>query len=157
LAQASYTLSYLRGNWAGLFRPETGQLDPNINSDFDLRSLLPNRDGPLPGDSTHRFQIYGAKDFILPSDLDITVGLTWRSASGQPLSYLGSHLLYGPGEVFILPRGAAGRLPWTHTIDPHLGFGVRLSKDAHLQISMDIFNLFNFQAVTARDPQFTTA
>ena len=43
LAQVSYTYSYLRGNYAGLFRPETGQLDPNINSDFDLRSLLENR------------------------------------------------------------------------------------------------------------------
>ena len=32
LAQASYTLSWLRGNYSGLFRPETGQLDPNINS-----------------------------------------------------------------------------------------------------------------------------
>ena len=39
LAQASYTWSRLYGNYSGLFRPETGQLDPNINSDFDLLSL----------------------------------------------------------------------------------------------------------------------
>src|SRR6185369_11752376 len=66
LGQASYTLSSLRGNYAGLFRPETGQLDPNINSDFDLRSLLVNHTGPLPGDRTHQLKLYGAKDFVLP-------------------------------------------------------------------------------------------
>jgi hypothetical protein len=53
LAQANYTVSWLRGNYAGLFRPETGQLDPNINSDFDWTSLHANRKGGLPGDRRH--------------------------------------------------------------------------------------------------------
>jgi outer membrane receptor protein involved in Fe transport len=156
LAQASYTLSYLRGNWAGLFRPETGQLDPNINSDFDLRSLLPNRDGPLPGDRTHQIQIYGAKDFLLPNDMDITLGATYRTHSGEPTSFLGSHNLYGADEVFVLPRGVGDRLPWIHNIDTKLTFGMRLTKDSHLQVSMDIFNLFNFQGVTSRDETYTS-
>ncbi len=47
MAQVSYTLAWLRGNYAGLYRPETLQLDPNINSDFDLKSLTVNRDGSL--------------------------------------------------------------------------------------------------------------
>ena len=45
--------------------PETGQLDPNINSDFDLISLLANRTGPLPGDRTHQLKVFGAKEFLL--------------------------------------------------------------------------------------------
>ena len=49
LAQASYTWSRLRGNYSGLFRPETGQLSPNMTRDFDLISLPFNRTGPLPG------------------------------------------------------------------------------------------------------------
>src|SRR4029079_17640048 len=112
LANVSSTASSLRGNYAGLFRPETGQLDPNINSDFDLKSLLANRDGPLPGDRTHQIKLYAAKDFLVGGNMDILVGLTFRTASGTPLSYLGSHPLYGPGEVYILPRGAAGRGDW---------------------------------------------
>src|SRR5690606_33480187 len=56
----SYTLSWLRGNIAGVFRPETGQLDPNINSDFDLISLLDNRFGPLPGDRRHAIKVFTA-------------------------------------------------------------------------------------------------
>ncbi len=45
----SYTWSDLRGNYPGLFRPETGQLDPNINADFDLISLAPEPHGSAPG------------------------------------------------------------------------------------------------------------
>ncbi|MFO0758863.1 MAG: TonB-dependent receptor [Byssovorax sp.] len=155
LAQASYTVSSLRGNWAGLFRPETGQIDPNINSDFDLSTLLPNRTGPLPGDHTHQIKLYGAKDFILPAKALITLGGTYRGYSGGPTSFLGSHAIYGPDQAFILPRGSGERLPWVHNIDAHLGVGMQLTKDSAVQISMDVFNLFNFQAETARDQRYT--
>ncbi len=157
LAQASYTVSFLRGNYAGLFRPETGQLDPNINSDFDLKSLLPNRSGPLPGDSTHSIKIFAAKDFQLPGNMDIQLGISWRSRSGTPLNYLGSHNIYGGDEVFILPRGSAGRTPWVHGFDTHLGYAVRFTKDVNLTLTMDIFNLFNFQAATAMDQTYTNS
>ncbi|MFO0761632.1 MAG: TonB-dependent receptor [Byssovorax sp.] len=155
LAQVSYTASWLRGNYAGLFRPETGQLDPNINSDFDLRSLLPNRDGPLPGDRTHSIKVYGAKDFILPYGMDVLVGATFRTRSGSPLNYFGSHPLYGTDEVFILPRGSGGRNDWIHNFDLRVGYSVKLSKESVASITMDIFNLFNFQGVTSRDQSYT--
>jgi TonB dependent receptor len=64
-AQASDTWSSLRGNYAGLFRTETGQLDPNANSTFDIVSLLDNTDGPLPGDRTHVVKLFAAKEFLL--------------------------------------------------------------------------------------------
>jgi outer membrane receptor protein involved in Fe transport len=168
LVQASYTLSRLYGNYAGLFRPETGQLDPNINSDFDLRSLLPNRTGALPGDRTHQIKIYGAKDFLLPGGQDILLGLTFRTRSGAPLNALGSHPLYGADEVYIVPRGQGGSLnkdfsitqargDWLHTVDLKVGYSVRLNKDAGLSVSMDIFNLFGFQGVAGRDQSYTTS
>lgn len=157
LAQASYTLAYLRGNWTGLFRPESGQLDPNINSDFDLVSLLPNRQGPLSGDRRHSIRVLGAKDFVLPKSMLLNVGLTYFGRSGDPTNYLGSHPIYGSDEVYILPRGSGERLPWVHTIDAHLGFGFRLAKDSDAQITVDAFNLFNFQAVVARDQRYTQA
>jgi len=109
LAQASYTVSYLRGNYAGLFRPETAQIDPNINSDFNLRSLLANRDGPLPGDRTHQIKLYGAKDWVLTPEHHVTSGGSLRGRSGTPTGYLGSHTLYGLDESFILPRGSGER------------------------------------------------
>jgi hypothetical protein len=157
LAQVSYTLSYLRGNWAGLFRPENGQFDPNINSDFDLITLIPNRQGPLAGDSTHQIKVYGAKDFVLPGGMLINVGATYRTHSGGPTNYLGSHNIYGPNQVFILPRGSGERLPWIHDIDAQVGFGLKLAKDSTIFLSLDVFNIFNFQGVTKIDEIYTLA
>jgi hypothetical protein len=166
LLQASYTLSRLYGNYAGLFRPETLQLDPNITSDFDLKSLLPNQMGPLPGDRTHQIKIFAAKDFLIPAGQDILLGLTFRSHSGSPLNALGAHAIYGPDEAYVLPRGTGGSLnqdlsvtqarsPWVHSFDTRIGYSVRLSKDTSLQASMDIFNLFDFQAATNLDQAYT--
>ena len=49
LAQVSYSWQNLVGNIEGLFRTQNAQLDPNINTDFDLARLLVNRYGPLAG------------------------------------------------------------------------------------------------------------
>jgi hypothetical protein len=155
LAQVSYTWSYLRGNYAGLFRPETDQLDPNINADFDLKSLLPNRTGPLPGDRTHYIKAFAAKEFVLTGNFSLTLGLAYNGKSGQPLSYLASHPLYGEDEAFVLPRGSAGRGPWIHTIDAKLAAQLRINKDNAVQFSVDVFNLFNFQSASSQDETFS--
>ena len=155
LTNLSYTASSLRGNLAGLYRPETNQLDPNINSDFDLKSLLPNRTGPLPGDATHSIKVYAAKDFIIPGGMDLLVGGSFRTRSGTPLSYVGRHPIYGADEVFILPRGALGRNDWIHNVDFKLGYSIKLSKASTASITMDVFNIFNFQAATSRDQRYT--
>ncbi|MEZ4300464.1 MAG: TonB-dependent receptor [Polyangiaceae bacterium] len=161
LAQVSYTVSFLRGNIAGLFRPETGQLDPNINSDFDLQSLTVNRYGALPGDRTHEIKVYAARDFPLneffagPANMQINLGLGYNGRSGGPTNILGAHPLYGSSEVAILPRGSGERLPWTHSIDTHLQYDLKLSKDSMLSVYMDVFNLFNFQEATAVDEDYT--
>ena len=157
LAQVSYTVSYLRGNYSGLYRPETGQLDPNIGQDFDLVSLLVNRVGPLPGDHTHDIKVYGSKDFILPHAMFLTLGGAFKARSGEPTNFLGSHPLYGADAVFILPRGSGDRLPWAFDIDTHFGFGVDLERGRRLMVTLDVFNLFNFQEVTATDQTYTTA
>jgi hypothetical protein len=155
LAQVSYTVSYLRGNYAGLFRPETLQIDPNINSDFDLVSLLANREGTLPADRTHEIKLYGAKAFNIPGGMQVDLGLTLRSRSGGPTDYWGAHPSYGADEAFILPRGKGERLPWVHGVDGHVGYSVSLAKDSQLTITADVFNIFNFQAVTATDQRYT--
>jgi hypothetical protein len=157
MAQVSYTWSSLRGNYNGLFRPETGQLDPNINSDFDLISLLPNRTGPLDADRTHFIKAYASKEFQVTSSLGFILGLTYEGRSGAPINYYGSHLLYGADEVFVLPRGAGGRLPWRHAINAKAGVSYRITKDNVVQFTADIFNMFNFQAVAGVDETLTNA
>jgi outer membrane receptor protein involved in Fe transport len=157
LAQASYTISYLRGNYAGLFRPETAQLNPNINSDFDLRSLLANRDGPLPADRTHQVKLFGAKDWAVTPEHHLTTGMSLRGRSGTPTGFLGSHPLYGLDETFILPRGSGVRTPWEFSADLQLGYRFNIDKDKTVSATIDIFNIFNFQAVTLKDNRYTAS
>ena len=158
MTQVSYTLSYLRGNWAGFYRPETGQLDPGINSDFDLKSLVYKENiGPLPGDRTHVVKVYAAKEFLIANRVSLQLGVTYEGSSGTPISYLGGHPLYGDGEAFILPRGAAGRTPWVHIFNVRAGVGYRVDKDLGVQFSIDGLNVFNLAAVTNVDQNYTTA
>jgi hypothetical protein len=155
LAQASYTLSYLRGNWEGLFRAQTGQLDPGINSDFDLKQLTVNRYGPLDGDHTHEIKIFLARDIPVDEQQHVTLGASYRGRSGSPTTPLGADPLYGNDEVFILPRGSGPRLPWVHTIDVHGGYTFFRTKNQTFSVTADVFNIFNFQAVTLTTQRYT--
>jgi outer membrane receptor protein involved in Fe transport len=155
MAQASYTWSYLRGNYSGLFRPESGQLAPNVTSDFDLVSLLENKDGPLPLDRTHIIKVFGSKEFLLRPDVRLNLGLSYQGQSGTPLNVQGAHYIYGPGLTFILPRGSGGRLPWQNTFDTRVGVDWRLPNGLTTTFSMDIFNLFNFQSAIRADETWT--
>jgi hypothetical protein len=157
LAQASYTMSWLYGNWSGLYRPETGQLDPGINSDFDLQSLLPNRTGYLPGDHRHQIKVFGAREFPIGRNHLVQVGVSVRASSGGPTDYLGSHVLYGEDEVSILPRGAGERLPWVITPDAQLSYGFAGSKAYAVSAILSCYNIFNLQAVAGRDETYTRA
>jgi outer membrane receptor protein involved in Fe transport len=155
LAQASYTWSRLYGNYPGLFRPETGQLDPNILSDFDLISLLPNRTGLLPYDRTHSVKLFGAKEFNITNALSASVGMSYRGNSGNPINYYGAHPIYLQDEAFVLQRGTGGRTPWVNIIDSNVGVNYRIGKDQVVSFTLDVFNLFNFQTVTGVDESYT--
>jgi len=156
MAQVSYTWSYLRGNYNGLFRPETGQLDPNLNSDFDLKSLMPNRDGILGADRTHYIKAYGSKEFAITGSLSAVLGLSYEGRSGLALNYYAAHPIYGADEAFVLPRGSGGRLPWLHSVNLKAGVSYRLSKDNQVTFTADVFNVLNLQEVTSVDETLST-
>ncbi len=153
--QANYTWSYLRGNYSGLYRPDANQLAPNVTSDFDLISMMQNKEGPLPLDRTHAIKVFGAREFVFSPTASLDVGLSYRGTSGAPINVVGTHYLYGAGNSFILPRGSGGRLPWVHNVDAHVGVNYKLGRGLTGTLSLDSFNLFNFQAVTSVDQNYT--
>jgi hypothetical protein len=158
LVQASYTLSWLRGNYGGLFRADDLQFDPHQSSDFDLKSLITNRKGPLPGDNRHFIKFFAAKDLPLPGKAGfVTPGLSFRASSGGPTNYLGAHPLYQQDQVYILKAGSGERLPWVCSADLRLAYGYSFTKTRSISATIDIFNLFNFQSAVARDQRYTTA
>jgi hypothetical protein len=155
IAQASYTLSWLRGNYSGLFRPEDQQFDPHQNADFDLRELYANREGPLPGDRRHFIKVFTAKQLDLPRGYGYLMpGLAVRAYSGEPTNFLGAYEQY-IDNVYVEPRGSGERLPWTTSIDLRLAYGIKLDKSHSISFTVDVFNLFNFQSIIARDERYT--
>jgi hypothetical protein len=155
LVSGSYTLSWLRGNIAGLYRPETGQLDPNTNSDFDLISLLANRFGALPGDHRHVVKVFAAGEVPFRDGHALMFGGAARASSGGPTNVLGSHELYGSGEAFLIERGGGERLPWVFRVDTNIGYRKYFTKDLTMEVTLDVFNVVNFQATTGVDQIYT--
>jgi hypothetical protein len=161
LAQASYTWARLRGNYEGLIDAQqlgafgTPQLDPNINATFDLRSLLLNQTGSLPSDVTHTVKLYLAKEVVLTPVFGVTLGGSFTASSGAPINALGANPFYGPGQVYILERGSAGRLPWVTSLDLRVGLNYRLGKDSVVTAAVEAFNLFNSQRPVAVNENYT--
>ena len=145
LAQMSYTYATLRGNYDGLYRPEDNQLDPNLNSTFDLKSLLLNQDGPLGNDVNHT---------ITPV-FSTTLGGSFNANSGTPINYLGAQVLYGPGQAYILERGSGGRLPWVTSFDARFSINYQVTRDVKITATVDAFNIFNSQRPIAVDNNYT--
>jgi outer membrane receptor protein involved in Fe transport len=163
LAQASYTWAELRGNYEGLFGTQSfgllgvPQLDPNINGTFDLRTLMLNQTGPLPSDITHNIKLYLAKEFAITPVFSVTLGGSFNANSGPPINALGRHPIYGGGQVFILERGSAGRLPWVTALDAKLSLNYRVGKGTVITAAVEGFNLLHSQRPVTVNEIYTVA
>jgi outer membrane receptor protein involved in Fe transport len=155
LLLASYTYSVAKGNIAGLFSTETGQLDPNITSLYDLPDLMANRFGNSGLDRPHNLKIDGFYQFDFKKAGLLTVGASFRALSGLPANALGAHIAYGQGESYLLPRAAIPRGPVTTNTDVQFSYGYRLSKSTTLEGFVRVFNLFNEQEESGVDQVYT--
>ncbi|MDB4967352.1 MAG: TonB-dependent receptor plug [Myxococcales bacterium] len=156
LLLASYTYSRTLGNYPGLFSPSNGQTDPNISSQYDLRDLLLNREGPLPSDKPHNLKVQGSY-FIPFGNNTVVLGIAFNGISGRPIEVLGRHPLYGRREVFILQRGSGGRTPFVTSFDFHVSYRRQLSRLFGFEAYADVFNLFNQQEITNVDDEYTAS
>lgn len=148
---ASYVLSKNEGNYGGLFRQDNGQLDPNITSLFDLPSLLRGAFGLLPNDRKHQFKTYGT--VRLP--LGLTTGVFAEYLTGNPISKLGSHTVYGRRERFIGNRGEFGRTPNVWHVDLHLEYPIKFGDKTELRLIADGFNVTNQAEAATVDQEWT--
>ncbi len=144
---ASYTWSKLNGNYEGLYRNDSGQLDPNITSLFDLPELLYNTTGRLNNDRPHQFKIDGSYDW----GFGLTAGLSFRAQSGTPVSLLGPSPAYGDGQAYLAPRGSGGRTPVVTNTDVHLAYSRSFGDRYRGQIILDVFNVMNQQKAVEVD------
>jgi hypothetical protein len=155
MAQASYTYSVLRGNYAGPIFPEYNQTDPYITAAFDLPYLLTNQQGLLPGNVTHAFRAYGSYVWDISPRFQVTTGGALRVQSGNPISATGAQVLYGNGASFLIPRGAAGTSPTLTFFDLLGGLEYALSGPYRLKFTLSLFNVLNQKNATLVDNNYT--
>ncbi len=154
LVQASYSWSRLYGNYSGPF--DGREITSAFDDDFSIP--MGNRTGLLPYDRTHSLKLFGAREFQFTRELSASLGLSYVGRSGTPINYLGAHMIYGEDQTFILSRGSSGeRTPWVHVIDSNVGVNYRPGRDKVVSLTLDVFNLFNFQEATRVDETYTYA
>ncbi len=155
LVQASYTYSVSKGNYPGLFSTETGQLDPNLTSLYDLPDLMANRYGNMGLDRPHNVKIDGFYQFDLKKAGLVTTGISFRAISGIAHNALAAHPIYGDQESYLLPRGAIERSPVTFESDVHLSYGYQVNKNTKIEGFVRVFNLLNAQEELDIDEEYT--
>jgi hypothetical protein len=155
--QGSYTYSRTKGNFPGLIAYDSGQVDPNISSQYDLIELTSNRYGALPQDKPHYIKLDGYYQFDLKQAGTLTTGARIRALSGEPRQALAAHWLYGFNESFLLPRGTVGRTQFETGLDLHVGYARKLKSNMELEVFSDIINVFNDQGVAGVSDAYTVS
>jgi hypothetical protein len=170
--QASWTVAWNKGNTEGGVKSDIGQADTSVTQDFDYKELMVDAYGYLPNDRRHSFKIFG--NYQVTDEWSVGANLIVQS--GRPKNCLGDLDLnpapgsgdnfdphpYGSsffrcgtttdgasGNVVAVPRGKAGRLPWTNSLDLNVAYAPQWA--VGLQFKVDIFNVLNNQKVIAID------
>ncbi len=146
--QGSYTYAKSIGNTEGGVKSDIGQSDTGTTQDFDYPELMEGAYGYLPNDRRHSFKLFGSYDV---TDT-ITVGGNLIVQSGRPINCFGFHPVQRPGyynsyfycDGVQVPRGTAGRLPWTRKLDLNVAWTPAFA-DKKLTFKVDVFNVFNAQ------------
>ena len=164
--QGSYTYAKSIGNTEGGVKSDIGQADTSVTQDFDYLELTVDTYGYLPNDRRHSLKLFGNYEI---TD-EWSVGANILVQSGRPVNCIGVldrdpnrapgtpaiPATYNPhpyGSSFMrcnnlpVPRGTAGRLPWTQNLDLNVAWAPNFVEG--LQFKVDIFNVFNSQEVTS--------
>ena len=155
LAQASYTLASLRGNYAGLFAPEDNYLGPNGTADFDSPNVAINRYGPLSSDYRHNIKVLGSKDWEITKGQRLGTGVSFKGRSGGATSYLAADPNTYPTETYLVERGTGERLPWNYSADVQVSYRISMGGSLGLSLTADVFNVLGTQNVTRINEQYT--
>ncbi|MEX1368205.1 MAG: TonB-dependent receptor, partial [Nannocystaceae bacterium] len=151
LLQGSYTYSRLIGNFDGFVDPLTAAINPGASVQYDLPELVRNSFGPLSSDAPHRLRLDGAYILSLQEYGRLTLGSSLRVASGYPISLRGGHEQYAGTPVYVLPRGAGGRVQPRVGWNLSLAYAYALPGNLELEAGVRIVNVTNAKAVLRVD------
>ncbi|MDR7135348.1 hypothetical protein J2X06_002557 [Lysobacter niastensis] len=161
---ASYTLSYSKGNAEGPVNSDTDFADSGRTEAFDNPFVNLDGYGYLPNDHRHQFKFRAsyalADNWLLGGTLD--------AQSGRPVSEFGagnpidsteflSHYIcefncteeFEPSERIyrLSPRGAYDRLPWAYSLGASIAYNRDFGR-VKMNAKFAIYNITNEQTVT---------
>jgi hypothetical protein len=165
---ASYTLSYNKGNAEGPVNSDTDFADAGRTENFDDPWVNYGGYGWLPNDRRHQFKFRGTYAF----SENWQVGGTLNVQSGRPVNAFGvgnpfdstnyhSNFVcvdrctgFPPSERVYMPahRGAGGKLPWTYDLGANVTY-LRDFGDTKLRVKLAIYNLLNEERVIEVDDE----
>jgi outer membrane receptor for ferrienterochelin and colicin len=156
---ASYTLSYSRGNYEGPVNTDFNFADSGRTEAFDDPWVQAGGDGYLPNDHRHVIKLRGA--YALNQGWQF--GATLDVKSGRPINAFGLGSPFD-AELFrsfytcvqncsapftwdqrvyqLNPRGSRGRTPWTFDLGANVAFNHAFSI-ADLQVKLAVYNVLN--------------
>lgn len=155
----SYVLSSLKGNFEGGGRGfSTAWGNSHASQYYDLPDglLIRNTYGFLPTDRRHVLKAQASYKFNQWGPGAFTLGGSLTFQTGRPLNKLGIYDMnyvlqngYDGAPYFLVPRGSAGRLPSTWSLDLHLEYAFKWGKTDWALIA-DVFNATNNQTATGK-------
>jgi len=139
-----------------------GDPDDELNVPFDpiydLPELTVNRNGPLPDDLTHKVWLSGTWKLPVWKLGNVQIRVDQLYHTGAPINVRGPHSSpqYSSGTVYILPRGAGGRLPDYKRTDIGFSWEYPMANGRVVTLGTRIYNIFNRQGVVRVNERFTT-
>ena len=152
----SYTFSRLVGNYDGFVDPTTGAINLGSSFQYDTAELVRNSFGPLSFNQPHVGKVDGFYSFDLKQAGRLTLGTSFRVNSGYPISVRGGYSrVPGSNLIYILPRGAGGRVEPNYSWNLNFGYAYPLPRDLELEFTARILNVTNSKAVLRVDEVYS--
>ena len=166
---ATYTLSYSRGNAEGPVNSDTNFSDTGRTENFDDPWVNLGAYGDLPNDHRHQFKLRGSYGF----GENWRVGATLSATSGRPISAFGEanpfdgttyHSYFictadcgSATPVYeLFSRGSQGRTPWFYDLSANLSWN-RTFGLADVRAKLAVYNLLDQErAIEVNEELFST-
>ncbi len=156
LLLGSYTYSRLVGNYDGFVDPISGAINIGASTQYDIPELVRNSFGPLSFNTPHRFKVDGFYSFDLQEAGRLTLGTSVRYQSGYPISLrAGSNRYPGLFPVYVVPRGAGGRVEANYSWNLSLSYAYPLPGDLELEVAIRWLNVLNSKAALRVDEVYS--
>jgi hypothetical protein len=150
--RASYTLSRLYGNYAGLSQSdENGRTSPNVGRTFDYPLMAFDGHGQpvfgrLATDRPHQFKVQG--NYEMP--WGTLVGVNQFLSSGIPVTREAAAITGSNFPIQYLGRLSDGRTSSLSQTDLILSHSIRIGGARRLDLVMDVRNLFDQKAAISK-------